>query len=117
MYFLQEVKKLGNDITYINPEGTQISFSDGNTFTYNNEVIYLEKSDDVTIKVADNITKCLFNKKLENGKTIAQVSIKANNSDEIINDYVLNNNENDYAYENEEEYTSNNNVNKVENNI
>lgn len=110
MYFLQEVKKQGNRIDSISNSNTEITFSNGNTYTYKNNEIYLQNATDGTsITIASNINKCEFNKKIENGKNIVTVTIRANKTEEITNEYVLNEEENYSNYEDEDTYIYNQN--------
>lgn len=106
MYFLQEVKKQGNNISSIS--NSEISFISGNQYIYKDNKIYLENiTQGTSITIATSIIKCEFNKKIENGKDIVIVTIQAKNTNEITNEYVINN-EQDYAnYEDEETYIYN----------
>ena len=108
MYFLQEVKKQGNKIDSIS--NTKIKFSSGNTYTYENNEIYLQnQTDAASIILASNIIDCTFNKKIENGKNIVIVKIKTNKTGEITNEYVLIEEEQRSNYEDEDTYIYNQN--------
>lgn len=103
MYFLQEVKKQGNKINSIS--NNEISFITGNKYIYRDNKIYLEDvTDGTSIIIASNIIKCVFDKSVENGKNIVSVTIQANNANETINEYVLNNEQVYTDYEDEETY-------------
>ncbi|MDO5556431.1 MAG: hypothetical protein Q4G09_07570 [Clostridia bacterium] len=112
MYFLQEVKRQGNDIKQpFNNFSSQITFTSGNIYRYdsNSQTIYLENEADrnKSIKIANNIEKCEFVQALENGKTIISVTITAINTESVSYEYVLNNQENSFTYEDEETYVYN----------
>lgn len=110
IYFLQEVKKQGNSIKSISESNDEISFTTGNKYIYKENKIYLENEIDKTsIIIANDISKCEFNKKIENGKNIVSVTIQAKNTDEIISEYVLSNEEFYTQYDNEESYVYNQN--------
>lgn len=99
MYFLQEVKKQGNEIDKITND--EILFATGNkyTFKYDNN-IYLNDS----IKIAENIEKCIFSNNLENGRNIIKVTIKVKGLDEQVIDYVLNSDKFSENYNDQTEY-------------
>lgn len=108
MYFLQEVKKQGNNINSIS--STEISFTSGNVYSYNNKKIYLQNEEnDTSIEIAKDINNCNFEQKMENGKNIVTVTIQAKNTAQITNEYVLNNEENYFNYEDEETYINDEN--------
>ncbi|MBQ3145427.1 MAG: hypothetical protein IJB90_02470 [Clostridia bacterium] len=124
MYFLQEVKKQGNDIVSINESDSDITFSTGIKYVFdtNQGVINLvelnaDGEPNKTIKLAENIEECIFNKSIEEGKTVITVDIKAKNTDRITKEYVLISEEIKFDYEDEEEYTYNNTniINQTEN--
>lgn len=83
-YFVEEVNKKGNEVleigeTDINDENNSqkyIVFSSGNQYTYipQNQSIYVNQ-----IKIASNITDCIFETNIDNGKTKIIVTIKGNN--------------------------------------
>ena len=103
MYFLDEVKKQGNAVQEINNTNTQITFTSGKQFQFDDENKQIKLIDlENTLVIAKYIEKCEFEQDEENGKTIIRVTIQAQNSQEITNEYVMNF---DYiAYENEENY-------------
>lgn len=109
MYFLKEVKKQENKIEEITTNS--IKFATGNTYIYDDQKkeIYLQKEDSL-IKIAGNIDKCQFVKEIENDKTIIKVTIKAKNTEERTNEYVLNNKEFNLNYEEEDNYVYNVNI-------
>lgn len=122
-YFLQEVKKQGNEIEEISEDTITFSSKAKYVFNSDSKIINLIELDDKgnankTIKIAEYIENCLFNKKLENGKTIIVVKIKAKNSDEITREYVLNTEKFTSKYEDEDKYIYNDKIlNVQENNI
>ena len=83
-YFVQETNKKGNQILKIGEtdnsteNGIQryIVFSSGNQYTYipENQGIYMNQ-----VKIAENITDCIFTNNYENGKKQITVTIKGNN--------------------------------------
>lgn len=102
MYFLQEVKKQGNKISTI--AENEISFTTGNKFSFREDnAIFLNED----IKIAENIENCAFSDRLENGKTVITVTIKAKNAEERSIEYVLSSGEYSSSYENESDYISN----------
>lgn len=123
MYFVQEVKKQGNDVSYINTEKTEITFANSNTYYYDDtkDEIYLQKEGETaSVKIASNIKKCEFEERIENGKKIIIVTIQAGDLAERVNEYVLISEENSYNYEDEESYVYNVNnttINEIQNNI
>lgn len=113
VYFLKEVKKQGNAIDKDKPVSTnEVYFTTGNRYKYNSndKCIYLND----TIKVAENIEICEFDRDLVNDKTVITVKIKAINGEEKSIEYVLNNNYYSQTYENEEDYIDK--VNEIESN-
>lgn len=96
LYFLKEVKKQANEIDLISDN--EIIFTTQNKYTFKDDnAIYLNDN----IKIAENIETCIFtSENLENGKTVIVVTIKAEDGEEIIKEYVLNS----LTYENEEDY-------------
>lgn len=84
IYLLDESKKSKNGIQEITEDGTQITFSNGNKYTYNveNKTIYLKN----TIKICENIEKCLFEQKIaDNGKDILVLTIKIGDIEKTVN--------------------------------
>ena len=110
VYFLKEVKKQGNTITTVS--NNEILFTTGNKYTFNSthKCIYLNDN----IKISDSIEKCMFSSRLENGKTVVTVTIKAANGEEKTSEYVLNSSSYSITYENEEDYIDK--VNQIESN-
>jgi len=115
MYFLQEIKKKGNDIVLCT--NNEISFLTGDKYVFdsNNGTINLVELDNdgtinKTIELANNIETCTFSKTSKEGKVFVKVSIKPKNADEIIKEYVSNNEESTFIYEDEEEYIYNSNT-------
>ncbi len=102
MYFLQDVKKQGNQIATISD--SEIVFTLGNKYNFKDDnVIYLNDN----IKIAEDIEKCSFANKLENGKQIIYVTIKTQNGNERTIEYTLNDDTNNLAYNEETNYIHN----------
>lgn len=122
-YFLQEVKKQGNEITKITENS--IEFSSNNKYEFDSEnrninLIELDNDGNYSkiIEVAENIEECNFSKRTENGKVIIGVEIRAKNSQKLTNEYVLNTDKLTSEYEDENDYVYySNTVNVQENNI
>ena len=62
MYFLEETKNENNSILQVTKK--QITFKTGNTFTFQDNAIYLNN-----IRICDNVANAQFNKDTVNGKT------------------------------------------------
>lgn len=87
-YFTEEVNRKGNKILEIGEtenneeEGPQkyIIFSSGNQYTYipANKGIYMN-----TVKIAENITDCTFERNDADGKTKITVTINGNNFERV----------------------------------
>lgn len=102
MYFLQDVKKQGNQIATISD--SEIVFTLGNKYNFKDDnAIYLNDN----IKIAEDIEKCSFANKLENGKQIIYVTIKTQNGNERTIEYTLNDDTNNLAYNEETNYIHN----------
>lgn len=87
LYLLDEAKTVGNGIGGILEDGTQITFTNGNTYSYNAEdkVVYLNG----TIKICENIENCVFEKQVaDNGKDVLILTIKINGIEKNV-EYVL----------------------------
>lgn len=98
LYFLKEVKKQGNGISVISQN--EILFTTGNRYIFKDDnCIYLND----TIKVAENIEICEFDRDLVNEKVII-VKIKAINGEEKNMSYVLSNEAYSPVYEDENIY-------------
>lgn len=111
-YFLQEVKKQENGIKEIEENSIEFLSKNKYQFDNNSETINLVELDDSgnetkTIKIAEHIKECRFSKKIQNGKNIITVTIKAQNTDEIITEYVLNTDGFTYKYDDEDSYIYN----------
>lgn len=87
MYFLDETTKRDNEIYKMSD--TSISFTTGNTFTFQDNSIYFNH-----IKICEDIANVQFAKESKNGKTILQVLITIGNVNEYTKTtkYVLNQN-------------------------
>lgn len=107
MYFLQEVKRKGNEILSI--DQNQITFTNGKTFTFvNNSIKFID--DQNTIIICKNIENCQFSRNVINEKTIITVAIKIQNVDNTTTqEFVLNDGNVLENYENEQYYVSTNN--------
>lgn len=104
LYLLDESKRTNNAIQEI-VNGTQITFSGGNKYTYNIEdkVIYLND----TIKICENVESCLIEEKVaENGKSALDLTIKIGEIEKTVT-YVIKNLINDDNFINEEDYIFN----------
>ena len=87
LYFLQEVKKEGNEVNTISQN--EVLFTTGNKYTFNSvdKAIYLNDN----IKIAEKIEKCEFASTLINEKTVITVTIKAVIGEEKTIEYVIGN--------------------------
>lgn len=100
MFFLQEVKKQGNEIDKVS--NNEILFTTGNKYTFKSDNnIYLNDG----IKVAESIENCAFSSKLENGKTVVMVTIKVEKMEEQVIEYILSDDKFKDIYEDETDYT------------
>jgi lipopolysaccharide export LptBFGC system permease protein LptF len=120
-YFLQEVKKQDNSIIDITQNS--VTFSSKNKYEYDstNKIINLIELDETgeisrTIEISKNIEECNFKEELQNGKNIIIVEIKAQNTDKITKEYVLNTTKFTSKYQDEEEYVYSTNVLNIQNN-
>lgn len=87
LYLLDETKTTGNGITNISEDGTQITFTNGNIYSYNeeNKAVYLNG----TKKICENIENCVFEELVaDNGKNILELTIKINSIEKNV-EYVL----------------------------
>lgn len=76
LYLITEAKTTGNEILEI-ANGSQITFSNGNKYTYNeeNQTVYLND----TIKICEDVENCSFEQKIaQNGKSILLLTITIN---------------------------------------
>lgn len=85
MYFLEETTKKDNIINVIND--TAISFKSGNTFTFQDNSIYLNN-----IKICENVSNLQFKTEEINNKTIINVLVIIGQNSEYTKttSYVLN---------------------------
>lgn len=104
MYFLQEVKRKGNEIITQETNNSQITFSNGKTFSYDNnkKTIKLVEGENKTIDIAKNIDNCRFTYQTIESKTIILVEITPKNLNKRDIEYVMNTDQNNY--EDEESY-------------
>ncbi|MBO5478372.1 MAG: hypothetical protein J6A04_01430 [Clostridia bacterium] len=86
MYFLEETTRSNNQINEI--KNTSISFTTGNTFTFQDNSIYFNH-----IKICEDITNLQFMSEEKNGKTVISVliTIGQNNEYTKTTQYVLSN--------------------------
>ncbi len=71
--FIKEVKTYGNDVTEpteVNVESDSVSFSSGNKYTYQNNMIYKNN-----VAIARNVSSCEFTLKRYEAKQIVNVKI------------------------------------------
>lgn len=88
MYFLEDIKQEGNKIEKVDEDGQYISFSNGNTYTFQDNHIYKNK-----IRICNNITDFKVEKKIDNKEIIVVVFIKIGDNMEFskTTEYVMNN--------------------------
>lgn len=115
MYFLEEVKKTGNDVIpspIEEPEEEaekKIIFTSGNTYEYNanTKAIYLVKSTgeiiDKKITIANNIDNCIFETYNQEEKTIIKVTMEIAEKEKIT-EYVLGYGNKYMSYQDEADY-------------
>lgn len=86
MYFLEETTKKDNEIH--NVQEQSISFTTGNTFTFQDNSIYFNH-----IKICEEVSNLQFATEMKNGKTIIKVLITFGTGNEYTKttQYVLNN--------------------------
>lgn len=87
MYFLEETTKEDNSIYEI--KDNSITFTTGNTFTFQNNSIYFNH-----IKICEKVSNLQFAKETKNGKTVINVLIVIGENNEYTKttQYVLNTN-------------------------
>ncbi len=102
VYFIKEVKILGNKVNTISEAKNEISFESGNKYTFNeaDNSIYLNDN----IKISENIQRCTFSNNLVDGKDVVTVVIKVIDGEERTIEYVLNGTTNNLAYDDESNY-------------
>ena len=103
VYFLEEIKKEGNEAENVNNKMVQFKTGKVFVYDYNNKSIKMFENEN-SIEVARNIETCTFEKNIVNEKTIIRVTIKPENSDTKQLEYVLNNKA--YEQTNEDNYIS-----------
>lgn len=89
LYFLEEVKRTGNEIKEISLGRTSIEFTSGNKYNYNSgdKVISLINSSG-NVKIAEKIESCTFESYEEDSKIIIKVDITIGSEQRIV-EYVL----------------------------
>lgn len=87
MYFLEDIKEEGNKIAKVDENGEYISFSNGNTYIFQDNHIYKNK-----VKICNNVTDFKVEKQ-EDGKEIVNVFLKIGDNMEFskTTQYVMNN--------------------------
>ena len=75
MYFIEDIKSKNNKILKISENKNSITFLTGNTYTFQDNSIYLNN-----IRICENITNLQFDKKKEDNKTIIIVLITIGNN-------------------------------------
>ncbi|MCI9016622.1 MAG: hypothetical protein HFJ53_05625 [Clostridia bacterium] len=75
MYFIEDIKSKNNKILKISENKNSITFLTGNTYTFQDNSIYLNN-----IRICENITNLQFDKKQEDNKTIIIVLITIGNN-------------------------------------
>lgn len=110
LYFLEETTKKGNNIEEIE-DNNKIKFESGIEFNYSSEskVIFLNEDREEgepkrTIKLIENVEKCSFNEKKDNGKKIIVVTIQIGKSEEKTMKYTLNIEESTNVLNEEKDY-------------
>ncbi len=102
VYFIKEVKILGNKVSTISEAKNEIVFESGNKYTFreSDNSIYLNDN----IKISENIQRCTFSNSLVDGKDIVTVVIKVIDGEGRTIEYVLNNATSNLEYEDESYY-------------
>ena len=87
MYFLEDIKEEGNQVARVDENGKYISFSNGNTYIFQDNHIYKNK-----VKICDNVTDFKVEKQ-KDGKETVTVFIKIGDNMEFskTTQYVMNN--------------------------
>lgn len=87
MYFLEDIKEEGNKVARVDENGKYISFSNGNTYIFQDNHIYKNK-----VKICDNVTDFKVEKQRD-GKETVTVFIKIGDNMEFskTTQYVMNN--------------------------
>ncbi len=87
MYFLEDIKEEGNKVARVDENGKYISFSNGNTYIFQDNHIYKNK-----VKICDNVTDFKVEKQ-KDGKETVTVFIKIGDNMEFskTTQYVMNN--------------------------
>lgn len=86
VYFIEEIEKEDNSVILIQDNKKSISFSSGNTYTFQDNAIYLN-----TIRICDNISNMQIEMQEKEGKTILTVLITTGNKMEYtkVTQYVI----------------------------
>lgn len=86
MYFIEEIEKEDNSVILVQEDKKSISFSSGNTYTFQDNAIYLN-----TIRICDNIGNMQIEMQEKEGKTILTVLITIGNKMEYtkVTQYVI----------------------------
>ncbi len=75
MHFIEEVKKSGNSIMAISQDKTKITFSSGNTYTFQDKSIYMNN-----IRLCENVKNLQFNLEKINEKDVVSVLVTIGDS-------------------------------------
>jgi hypothetical protein len=70
MYFIEDVKKTGNSVMLISSDKTSITFSSGNTYTFQDKSIYMNN-----IRICENIKNLKFELSNINQKDVVSVLV------------------------------------------
>ena len=87
IYLLQEAKKQNNSVKSISEGNDEISFTMGNTYSFKENSVYLNND----MEISKDIETCEFGRKIENGKEIVILTIKAKDVDARTIEYTLSN--------------------------
>lgn len=87
MYFLEDIKEAGNKVARVDENGKYISFSNGNTYIFQDNHIYKNK-----VKICNNVTDFKVEKK-EDEKEIVTIFMKIGDNMEFsrTTQYVMSN--------------------------
>lgn len=78
MYFLKDIKKSNNTITDVATDNTQISFSSGNVYKFQNNAIYQNK-----VKICENVKNAQFKLEQVNNKSVVSVLLSIGETLEV----------------------------------
>ena len=78
MYFLKDIKKSNNTVTAVVSDNSQITFSSGNVYKFQNNAIYQNK-----IKICDNVSNAQFKLEKINNKDVVSVLLSIGEQMEV----------------------------------